>query len=133
MDKPLKLCKASGCPNLTREKYCEEHRYLQEEEDRKRMEYLRKNHKSERKSSYQRGYDAKWQNYSKWFLRQPGHQLCALHLDDKCAIVAECVDHIMPPKDKHDPLFWDMRNHQPSCIHCNSVKGHRYIKGKERM
>lgn len=133
MDKPLKLCKASGCPNLTRNKYCEEHQYLQAAEDEKRIQYLRSRQtKDNRKSSTQRGYDSKWQRYSKWFLAQPGHQVCALHYEG-CTIVAECVDHIDPPKDRHDPKFWDFKNHQPSCIHCNSVKGHRKDKGNFKL
>jgi 5-methylcytosine-specific restriction protein A len=35
------------------------------------------------------------------------------------------VDHIDPPDGPGDPRFWDTANHQPACIHCNSVKGHK--------
>ena len=31
------------------------------------------------------------------------------------------------------PKFWDKANHQPACIHCNSVKGHKNIKGANGM
>ena len=127
MEKPLKLCKVPGCSNLTRNKYCDEHQYLQEEEDRKRTEYLNRKKKNggHKLSSTERGYDTRWRNYSKWFLAQPGNQFCKLHLDDQCAVVAQCVDHIDPPESRDDPRFWDYSNHQPACIHCNSVKGHR--------
>lgn len=83
-----------------------------------------------RGSSRQRGYSARWDRYSKLFLAQPQNQFCALRLDAGCAIIAQCVDHIDPPDSASDARFWDPRNHQPACIHCNSVKGHRSIVGK---
>ena len=83
-----------------------------------------------RGSARERGYDSRWSAYSKWYLAQPNHQLCALRLDEGCAVVAQCVDHIDPPDDRHDPRFWNPENHQPACIHCNSVKGHRFMRGK---
>lgn len=131
------FCNAPNCPNITANKYCAEHQYLQDEEDRKRAEFLknrgRKNNYGHKLNSRQRGYTSKWDKYSKWFLSQPQNQLCALRLDDKCARVAQCVDHINPPKDAKDPLFWDRKNHQPACIHCNSVKGHRNMPGKYKL
>lgn len=86
-----------------------------------------------RGSSRQRGYDTRWSKYSRWYLSAPEHQLCALRLDDGCTMVARCVDHIAPPDGPGDPRFWDTANHQPACIHCNSVKGHKKIIGKYRI
>ena len=125
---PLRPCKHPGCPHLTREAYCEAHRGEAEAEAEARRE--RDQAADRRRGSAQdRGYTSRWARYSKWFLRQPGHQLCALHLDEGCAVVAQCVDHIDPPDGPTDPRFWDPDNHQPACIHCNSVKGHRRIVG----
>lgn len=80
-----------------------------------------------RGSAHQRGYDSRWQKYSRAFLARPENQFCKLGLPG-CTEFAECVDHVKPPKDKNDPLFWDKDNHQPACIHCNSVKGRKEIE-----
>ena len=122
MKKALHFCAHTGCRNLTADKYCEVHAQDGLEEQK------RWNDGHRRGSSRQRGYDSKWERYRKWYLAQPGHQLCALHLDG-CTVLATCIDHIVPPKSKEDPLFWDYTNHQPSCIHCNSVKGHTTLRG----
>lgn len=111
--KALRPCRKAGCSNLTRQGYCEQHKCLIGEDDRRRG------------TAHQRGYTSRWAKYSKWFLSQPGNQLCKLKLDDGCAYIAECVDHIQPVNSPNDPLFFEPTNHQPSCIHCNSVKGHR--------
>lgn len=112
----LRPCNQPGCSNLVQSGYCEKHK--------------KNDYEHRRGSAYKRGYDNRWRNYSKWFLKQPGNQVCKLQLDDGCTYIADCVDHIKPPKDKDDPLFWNSENHEPSCIHCNSVKGNRIVKGK---
>ena len=122
MKKVLKFCAHPGCSALTSERYCEQHKDDERE--------LRKQQDFRRGSSRARGYTARWDRYSKWFLSLPQNQFCALHMDDRCAGIAQCVDHIDPPDGPDDPRFWDMDNHQPACIHCNSVKGHRYITGQ---
>ncbi|MBQ8129987.1 MAG: HNH endonuclease [Clostridia bacterium] len=122
-----RFCRCPGCSQLTSDPsgYCEDHRHLFDEQTRRRD--LR------RGTAKARGYDSRWARYSKAFLAQPGHQLCALRIDEGCAIVAQCVDHIDPPDGPRDPRFWDPANHQPACIHCNSVKGHRLIVGPHRF
>lgn len=127
MNRPYQPCKHCGCPELTRNQngYCDTH--VQNAIDRDRASDRR------RGTAQERGYTYRWAKYSKWFLRQPGNQICKLHIDDGCTIVAQCVDHIQPHKGQSDPLFWDNGNHQPACIHCNSVKGNRYIKGTYDM
>lgn len=121
-----RFCKADGCRALTdaANGFCEEHQYIFSEKMRLRND--------RRQPSRKRGYTSRWDKYSKWFLQQPGNQLCALRLDDSCAIIAQCVDHIDPPDGANDPKFWDKNNHQPACIHCNSVKNHKKIIGKYR-
>lgn len=116
----LRICAHRGCPNLTRDKYCPEHAA-----DAKAAEVM---YDRRRGSAQERGYDGRWQKYSKHYLAQPEHQLCRLHLDEGCANIAQCVDHIQPC-GPDDPLFWDPTNHQPACIHCNSVKGNKRIEG----
>jgi 5-methylcytosine-specific restriction protein A len=121
-----RFCKQAGCNELTRDAsgYCAAHRAEGEQ------------HKKEAESRYNRSrsnytkaeHTYKWQQYSKRYLQDPDHQICRLHLKG-CTLIADCVDHIVPPSGPDDPLFWDPGNHQPSCLHCNSVKGRKYIKG----
>lgn len=120
-----RFCRCPGCKALTGDPsgYCPEHRYLYEEQTRRRD--------VRRGTAKERGYDSRWARYSRAYLAQPNHRLCALRIDEGCAIVAQCVDHIDPPDGPRDPRFWDPANHQPACIHCNSVKGHRMIKGRD--
>ena len=119
--RPRVPCNYPGCHELIEagQRYCARH---------KRQE--QKRYDDKRGTAAQRGYGSRWRRYSKWFLRQPGNQICKLRLDDGCAFMADCVDHIKPPNGKDDPLFWEPSNHQASCIHCNSVKGRRAIEGK---
>ena len=124
-EKALQFCRHSGCDNLTDKSYCPEHMAEYEERQKAWKERAEKR----RPSARQRGYDTRWQKYAHTYLRQPGHQICRLNLPG-CTLAATCVDHIVPPSGPKVPLFWDKSNHQPACSHCNSVKGHRTIKGE---
>ena len=132
MLRAAQICKAAGCSTITRDPsgYCEAHRAaaMAALEERKRL-WRRKTDEC-RGSASERGYDARWSRYSKWYLKQPGHQLCALRISPRCSIVAQCVDHIDPPDSRYDPRFWDQSNHQPACLACNTLKGHRFMVGK---
>lgn len=100
-DRNLKPCKHFGCAALTNDKsgYCEEHRNSRDKG---------------RKSSRERGYNARWEKYRKWFLAL--HPVCA-----KCERAATVVDHIIPHKGNYE-LFWEPKNHQPLCKRCHDIK-----------
>ena len=104
--------------------YCNEHQ----------NDVITKNKEADRRrgSAGVRGYGWRWQKYSRAFLRRPENQFCSLRLPG-CTFIAQCVDHIDPPDGPDDPRFWDKNNHQPACIHCNSVKGHRKIIGSYKV
>jgi 5-methylcytosine-specific restriction protein A len=127
-NKALRFCCHYGCNELTTERYCDKHKAEHEQQRKERF----KEYDKRRGSSQERGYNHRWQLYSKAFLRKPENQICKLHLPG-CTLIAECVDHIDPPDGPHDPRFWEKSNHQPSCIHCNSVKGHRVMVGEYDM
>lgn len=123
MAERLKTCCAyPGCGNLVSRdrRFCAELHDAQEQERIRRIE----TRSDRRLSPTKRGYDNRWRRYAKTFLARPENRFCKLHLDSGCAIVAQCVDHIDPPDGPNDPRFWDRSNHQPACIHCNSVKNH---------
>lgn len=96
-----RLCQQPGCPNLTTDRFCPAHAAdeMLLAKQRERAEDRR------RGTAAQRGYTARWARYAKAYLARPENKFCALHLDDGCAGVAQCVDHIVPPASPEDPLF----------------------------
>lgn len=73
-----------------------------------------------RKNSSERGYNWRWRNYRRTFLR--AHPLCADHALRGMVVAATVVDHIIPHRGD-DALFWDVTNHQSLCANChNSAK-----------
>ena len=101
--KPLRFCAHPGCNALVPGRYCDAHL---SDEIKQRAAYDKK-----RDNANQRGYTYRWSKYSKWFLSQPGNQICKLHLDDGCTIVADCEDHIEPVRGRDDPNFFRRENH----------------------
>lgn len=112
---PLRPCNGKGkrCPNLVPkgERYCGTCKPQQRKADDARTG-----------TATERGYDARWHKYRNWFLAR--NPLCEV-----CGRAAEMVDHIIPPKDKHDPLFYDDANHQALCWDDHRRK-HRRDDGK---
>lgn len=118
--KPLRPCRVHGCKNLASNGYCDDHKGCEQKEADTR-----------RGTAHQRGYTYRWQKYSKQFLSRADNAFCKLQFQG-CANVSQCVDHIDPPSGPSDPRFWDSKNHQAACIHCNSVKGNRKIAGNAK-
>lgn len=102
--KPLKPCKHQGCPNLTDELYCEEHK---------------KFHTVDRPSAAKRGYNSKWRRLSKQFLRK--NPLCVKCMTCGKYVPATVVDHIIPHRG-NPFLMWDESNWQALCKPCHDKK-----------
>lgn len=102
--KPLKPCKHPGCPKLTEEKYCNEHKAL---------------HVSDRVNATGRGYDSRWRSARSRFLKV--NPLCVKCKEEGKFNKATVVDHIKPHRgDKN--LFWDETNWQSLCKSCHDKK-----------
>lgn len=69
-----------------------------------------------RPNAGQRGYGAKWQEYSVAYRK--AHPLC----ECGCGSPSEMVDHIVPVHGQDDPLFWDPSNHQALSDACHNRK-----------
>lgn len=100
--KPLRPCQHQGCPKLTNELYCEEHRKL----------YTRE-------SAAKRGYTSKWQKMSKQYLRK--HPLCVKCMANGKYVPATVVDHIKPHRGDKE-LMWNQNNWQSLCKPCHDKK-----------
>lgn len=114
--KPYKPCNELRCPNLTRERYCEDHKQNRNEYDKYRG------------SSSKRGYDSKWRKARNDYLIK--HPFCVEC--DKVGVInaATVVDHIIPHKgDKQ--LFWDSKsNWQSLCEMHHNRKTKMHDMGK---
>jgi 5-methylcytosine-specific restriction endonuclease McrA len=63
------------------------------------------------------GRSAKWREYSRAFLAEPGNQICVYCRTERATV----VDHVRAHKGE-PRLFWSRRNHAASCVRCNSQK-----------
>jgi len=108
-DRPLRPCGRPGCPELTRDGWCDKHRPPKRVRD------------DNRPSAAKRGYGRRWREASKAFLRQ--HPLCECEECRRLGRIrpAEVVDHIIPHRG--DPkLFWDPNNWQALSKRCHDRK-----------
>lgn len=114
---PRKPCKHPGCPQLVSNgAYCGQH----EKKKAEAVKIERKKYDNERGTSHSRGYDYRWQKYSKQY--RIDHPLCEICLKTNIVELSECVDHIIPVADKDDPLFWEPTNHQALSKRCHDIK-----------
>ena len=109
--RPPRSCANSGCPELTthRSGYCEQH-----------MRTQRKQYDASRGTATQRGYSARWAEYSRLYRIE--HPLCVMCKAQGRVTASEHVDHIKPVTGPDDPLFWEPSNHQALCQSCHSIK-----------
>lgn len=99
--KPWRLCNHSGCRKLTRERYCQDHRYVPP--TRKRDKFL----------------DTQaWRDLRAAFVE--AHPYCQ-HCYPEQLVAAEDVDHILPRRT-HPELALDWNNLQSLCKTCHLDK-----------
>lgn len=111
-DMPQKLkrpCNQPGCPELTHDRYCPSHKKQKEER-----------YERERGSAASRGYDYKWQQYSKRYRKL--NPLCVKCLEKGRITPSQHVDHIKAVNGPNDPLFYEPTNHQALCQPCHNAK-----------
>lgn len=116
--KPLRPCNKTGCRNLTRDGYCDEHMQMAVQVKRERYKYYDK---------YKRDkVAAKFYSSKEWQLLREQALTRDLGLCQHCfkkneITLAEEVDHILPIK-----VYWEHRNDidnlQSLCHRCHSIK-----------
>ncbi len=102
--KPKKPCAHPMCPQLTDEKYCDEHKEI---------------HQADRESASRRGYDRRWQKARNRYLKS--HPLCVKCQEAGRFVTATVVDHIEPHRGDRT-LFWNEANWQSLCKQCHDSK-----------
>jgi 5-methylcytosine-specific restriction enzyme A len=114
--KPLKPCNKIGCPNLTRERYCEQHKQINERSERdKYYDRYKRNKKS--KEFYN---STEWMKVRHAALVRDKY-LCVHCLKSNRITKADVVDHIIPIT-----VDWSKRlsldNLQSLCHTCHNRK-----------
>lgn len=106
-ERMLRPCSTPGCPELTTQGKCEQHRRAEA-----------KRHDNQRGTRKQRGYDETWLRLRRLVLKQ--EPLCRICLSQGKVVSAAEVDHITPIAKGGARL--DMENLQPLCKSCHSRK-----------
>ena len=112
---PPRICKQPACHQVTADPdgFCVSHKH---KKNAKRRRYDRR-----RPDSGKRGYDARWQKYTK--IRLHMHPLCEYCRREGRIVAATVTDHIQPHRGDRN-LFWDAANHQSLCtFHHNQKSG----------
>jgi 5-methylcytosine-specific restriction protein A len=114
--KMLRPCYKQGCPNLTREKYCEQHAYLGE---RERADSQKRYNRFSRDKDAQKFYQsAAWQNIRALKISRTPY--CEQCYAEGRMIFAEIVDHKVEIADGGAKL--DIANLTSLCRACHNRK-----------
>ena len=118
MNRPKRPCAKPGCPNLTTEKYCQEHQALAGQ-DRKDRHALYDKYKRDKKAAEFYKSVAWLKVRQQRLIKDKG--LCQDCLEKKKISMATEVDHIIPVK-----VRWDLRlnldNLRSLCHRCHMKK-----------
>ena len=111
--RPKRPCAHIGCKELVSSGYCEKH---------KPPPYQ---YQDKRESASKRGYDRRWQVFSRQFIAN--NPLCVECLRDNKYEPAVLVHHIIPLKQNGDK--YDENNLMPLCFNCHEVVEKRKRRG----
>lgn len=106
--KPYKPCGSHGCPELTQERYCSQHKKQRQQQQDQR-----------RGTAAQRGYNARWRKVRLLFLR--ANPWCVRCRHEGRHALASVVDHIQPHGGNYE-LFWSRSNWQSLCTYHHNSK-----------
>lgn len=120
-NKPLRPCNKTGCPNLTRERFCEEHKQVEKKTFNFTNEQKKEYDKKRNGTTARKLYDHKWREYRKEFLKRNPN--CK-----QCGAPATVIDHVIPHKGNVG-LFWTRFNHMALCKTCHDRKTGMYDGG----
>lgn len=119
-NRPLKPCNKIGCTNLTRDRYCEQHKHLAEQRQRDKQ-------RDKHYDQYKRNQQARAFYHSKEWERvrlavlSRDNFLCQECLKNKRITRAVIADHIVPLLVAWDKRL-DMSNLQSLCQACHNRK-----------
>ncbi|MGG3843266.1 HNH endonuclease [Anoxybacillus kestanbolensis] len=116
--KPLKPCAVPGCPNLTQDRYCEQHKIKEQQSKAERHRYYDEYIRDQKAREFY--HSKEWQRVRRVALIRDKH-LCQYCLSKKRITPADVVDHIVPIR-----VDWSLRlsldNLQSLCNACHNKK-----------
>lgn len=129
--KPFKPCRHYGCPNLTRETYCEKHKHKEKEKESIRQKHYDMNVRYKRDKKYADFYRSKeWENLRNYILSvYNGIDVYAYYVD-KEIVIANTVHHIEELKENWSKRF-DIYNLFPISEGNHSRIHKLYLKDKK--
>jgi 5-methylcytosine-specific restriction enzyme A len=118
--RPLKPCNKIGCTNLTRDRYCEQHKHLAGQRQRARRndkEYDKHKRNQQARAFY---HSREWERLRQAALVRD-HYLCQHCLEHNRITRAVIVDHIVPIAVDWSRRL-DINNLQSLCQACHNRK-----------
>lgn len=116
--KPRRPCSKPGCRNLTRERFCEDHAHIAEQQRKDRHRHYDQYQRDQQAAAFYKSVP--WRRVREQALMRD-HGLCQDCLECKRITPATEVDHIVPIK-----VRWDLRLHldnlQALCHRCHMRK-----------
>lgn len=100
-NKPMRPCAAIGCRNLSRERYCNDHEHMAEQERKSRHKHYDQHQRNKQATMFYHSIEwdrARWDRLTKDF------GLCQDCLKEQRITPADVVDHIKPIE-----WFWELR------------------------
>jgi 5-methylcytosine-specific restriction enzyme A len=119
--KPLKPCAQHGCPNLTRNRYCDTHQQQQQADKRVTNQHYDKYQRDRRSTLFYRS--GAWRKL-RTYIYNKQHGLCQRCLQRGKVVRADVVHHIEEIKEAWDKRL-DEDNLECLCHDChNKEHGH---------
>lgn len=120
--RPKRPCAVPMCPNLTTEKYCEQHAHKAQEEKAERQRFYDKYIRDEKASEFY--HSKEWQAIRLRALERDFY-LCQPCLRERRITKADMVHHIVPIKQDWSRRL-DLSNLESICISChNKIHGNQ--------
>ncbi|UYL94103.1 HNH endonuclease [Geobacillus phage vB_GthS_PK5.1] len=118
--RPLKPCNKIGCTNLTRDRYCDQHKHLaeQRQRDKQRDKHYDKYKRNQQARAFY--HSREWERTRLAVLARDNF-LCQECLKNKRITRAVIADHIVPLLVAWDKRL-DMSNLQSLCQSCHNRK-----------
>lgn len=121
--KPKRPCGKIGCRNLTTERYCAEHVYLEEQQRKERHKRYDEQQRDKKAAAFYKSVE--WQRVRQQAMAKT-NGLCAYCLENKRIVTADMVHH-----QKTIKTHWELRlrldNLVPLCHSCHAKIDHKSL------
>lgn len=121
--KPRRPCSKPGCRNLTRERFCEDHAHIAEQQRKDRHRHYDQYQRDQQAAAFYKSVP--WRRVREQALLKT-HGLCAYCLENKKIVLADMVHHQKPIRT-HWELRLQLDNLIPLCHTCHNKIDHKSL------